>query len=131
MKKKRILGLMGATAFMIGVFANLQYAWGDYGVTTNSLHAEVLAQSCSVSGGDGATTSGEMYYRKEPSKCVYSGKTEPFGLVILGNIQFYADGNGRWEYASSDSNVRCFINGQELCVPQNCPSVPSGSGSGS
>lgn len=119
MKKKRILGLMGATAFMIGVFANLQYAWGDYGVTTNSLHAEVLAQSCSTSGG-GNTTSG--LFSRFASDCKYEGTSAAFATITLSpGLSVVANWHGDWTYIAHNAEVRCISGGNELCLPQNCP----------
>ncbi|RHJ86549.1 hypothetical protein DW103_02450 [Parabacteroides sp. AM08-6] len=119
---------MGIMFFSLGVVANLQYAWGNYGVTSNSLHAEVFAQSCSDSGGGGGGTTGGLYYDKRESSCVYSGKAYPFERIILGDIEFNADEYGNWSYTSEKSGIRCFVNGEELCNPQKCPTVPSGSG---
>lgn len=50
--KKSFLSILGVTAFALGIGLNLEYAFADYGIRSNSLSTFVLAQSGSSSGND-------------------------------------------------------------------------------
>lgn len=56
MNKKQIVLTAGAIVFALGLSLNLQYSMDGYGITENSLHVQVWAQS-SGSGSSGACTS--------------------------------------------------------------------------
>ncbi len=128
MKMKKFIGLMGAVAFTAGIIANLQYAWNDYGVLTNSLHVEVLAQSVSCSDGDGGGTtggSGGPYYIKETYHCKYEGTAAGKSEIILApGLTIKVNKDGSWSYTACNADVRCLKGEKELCTPQNCPSYP-------
>ena len=129
MKAKKFIGLLGAVAFTAGVVANLQYAWNDYGVLTNSLHVEVLAQSASGSGGGtgGGTTGGseDPIYRRDTYDCKYEGTGIPYSNVTLApGITIKVGKDGTWEYISRDADVRCIVGGAEKCISQSCPPLP-------
>ena len=127
MNTKQVIKFIGSIAFAAGVVANLQYAWNDYGVLTNSLHVEVLAQSASGSGGEtgGGTTGGgygDPIYEKKTSDCKYEGKATRGSVIKLGDsITIEVGRSGEWEYIAHDADVRCEAGGKELCIPQNCP----------
>ena len=129
MKAKKFIGLLGAVAFTAGVVANLQYAWNDYGVLTNSLHVEVLAQSASGSGGGtgGGTTGGSEIpvYVKVTYDCKYEGTGAPYSELILApGIIVKVDRDGTWEYIAHGLEIRCKRGGEESCIPECCPTLP-------
>ncbi|WP_158712862.1 hypothetical protein [Parabacteroides pacaensis] len=57
MNKKYFLMGAGALFLLLGSGLNIQYALNNYGITKNSLHVEVLAQT-NNSGGDGSGSNG-------------------------------------------------------------------------
>ena len=126
---KKIIGFIGSIAFAAGVVANLQDAWNDYGVLTNSLHVEVLAQSASGSGGEtgGGTTGGgygDPIYVKDTFDCKYKGTATRGSVIKLGSVTIEVGRSGEWEYIAYDADVRCRAGGSELCIPQNCHPYP-------
>ena len=79
MKMKKLLFGLGIVATMFIVATNLQYALDDYGLRTNSLHSEILAQSTTGTATGTATTWWESKTHKcVPEKCTFSFK--PFGI---------------------------------------------------
>lgn len=124
MKRKKLVGLMGAIALTLGVSSNLQYAMNDYDVASNSLHVEVLAQSSCSSGG-GVTTGGSVLYTKITQDCRYAGKVGGGQTVTLDiGLTIVADSSGYWEYKISRGEVECVYGGNELCISQKCPNYP-------
>lgn len=121
MKRKKFIGLMGVLTLALSVGANLQYAWNDYGVSTNSLHVEVLAQSSSSTGG-GGTTGGQILFQKITRDCKYAGRVVAGHTVVLDiGLTIVADNSGYWEYKISRGEVDCIYGGNELCISQKCP----------
>lgn len=104
----------------------MQYALDDYGVATNSLHAEVVAQSYSGSNGNdssgGGTTGGTTYFIRTADDCLYKGSSLAFATVTLSpGLTVIADWKGEWSYTAVNAEVHCYVGGNELCIPQNCP----------
>ena len=111
---------MGTIVFTLGIGANLQYALDDYGIMTNVLHEEVIAQ-CEKTIGIGSTTGGTLY-KKETKNCLYRGTAMPFQTVFFGPGLFaIADWTGNWEFIYYDKETTCTSGGDEPCSPQNCP----------
>lgn len=85
----------GMVVFALVMITNIQYAMEDYGMSENSLHAEMLAQISSTGGGgSGGTTSdcwrtytrGGNYYRRI-CKFTSSGITE--NCKVITDLSHY------------------------------------------
>lgn len=125
MKRKKFIGLMGAIALTLGISSNLQYAFDDYGVTANSLHTEVLAQSSCSSGGGGTTGGNDPGYCLVSGNCEYKGYATPGSTVELPfGFKVIADRNGVWRFTAIDAKVDCLHGGYDTCGYRYCPVLP-------
>lgn len=122
-----IFKVLGAGILGLGLALNIQYALNDYGLEEQSLCVAVLAQTNgtsgggNTSGGDGTTGGGGNGYTRVTGACIYSGTAKANSSVKLGNnIVVQADKEGKWSYQSDKGEVRCVMDGKELCIPQNC-----------
>ena len=97
--KRKIIVTGGLVIFLSVMSANIQFAISGYGIGTNSLHAEVLAQSSSTGGntsGEGSSTGDGKWFETEKQKLFYGNK-------ITGGISYNGVGvdlaTGEWELA--------------------------------
>ena len=88
MKVQKILFGLGVVAAMFIVAVNLQYAIGDYGIRTNNLHSEILAQATSA-GTAGGTNGGDNWWNSK----VYECKND---LTCKEKVYCAKDINGNW-----------------------------------
>ncbi|GCB34848.1 NVEALA domain-containing protein [Bacteroides faecalis] len=63
----------------------------------------------------------EKGYSRVPSDCeiVVTGKANST-MEILGIGTVKLNSSGEYRYNKKDGQVRCILDGKELCIPQNC-----------
>jgi hypothetical protein len=59
-KKNKLLAIIGIAVFALTVVVNIQYALDGYGISKNSLHTQVLAQTSSDTGTSSGGVSGGL-----------------------------------------------------------------------
>ena len=86
--KRKIIVTGGLVIFLSVMSANIQFAISGYGIGTNSLHAEVLAQS-TTSGGTGSGSGGGLLWKKKMTNtdCTYEKVTTYW--VCAGGVISY------------------------------------------
>lgn len=129
--RREFLLKAGVFAFVSAIGLNLQYAWADYGITTHSLHVEVMAQS-NDSGGGGNTSGGTLWERTDSDCSIQIQGTANTELIIFGGKVTF-DGKGNGILTVTNASTRCKQGGLEQCTASSCgdfwKSVGYGSGS--
>lgn len=134
MKKNKVLKFLGISFLFSGLILNIQYALFDYGLGTNNLSYQLLAQtgSGSESGDSSGNSSGDssggttspVYFTRVDSDCEYyvygdAGAEVKLLGIVIGKI----GATGEFVYIVKDGKTNCIIDGNELCETKYCPVI--------
>ena len=70
-----------------------------------------------------ATESGTLFTRIT-GNCTYSGTGKAGSTVTIAGISITVSTDGTCSYSANNAEVRCIGGGNEVCIPQNCPTSP-------